>query len=60
VREAQRLASSQIQQLTPFHGELSSSFATVLAAKNFLQNLNVGKTGCARGFDQALLTSEES
>jgi hypothetical protein len=41
VREAQRLASGQIEQITPFDYKFSSSFAAVFAAKNLLQNLDV-------------------
>jgi hypothetical protein len=38
VREAQRLASGQVQQFTPFHHQFSSTFAPVLTAKNFLRD----------------------
>jgi hypothetical protein len=58
VREAQRLASVQTQQFTPFDYKLSSSFAAVFAAKNLLQNLDVRESRCSRGFDQALFVGE--
>jgi hypothetical protein len=58
VREAQRLASGQTQQFTPFDDKFSSSFAAVLAAKNLLQNFGVREPCFARGFDQALFVGE--
>lgn len=58
MREAQRLADAQPQQFSPFGNKLSSSLASILTTKDFLQNLRAGKTGFARGFDQTQLVGE--
>jgi hypothetical protein len=42
VREAQRLADGQPQKFSPFDNQFSSAFASVFAAKDFLQDFRVG------------------
>jgi hypothetical protein len=42
----------------PLDNQLSSSLASVFAAKNFLQDLGIGKSGFAGRFNQAVLIGE--
>jgi hypothetical protein len=58
VREAQRLADAQPQQFSPFDNELSSSFASILTTKDFVQDFCVRKTGFACSFDQTQLVGK--